>query len=816
MNWEDWSLVVRPVYPWSLPGYGLVAWGVLAALLVAITLWTYAGHPQLSRRRLLLLLSLRLAALTVALLTAIRPALSVQEQPQVPSVLLVGIDVSESMTVRDEANSQSRIEAVRRMLDKTRPLWEQLVREQNVQVYFYAVGSPDFDPSTSLYTPGLAADEKRSDYGSYLHRTYERWQAERFIRGHWLIGDGADNGQRYSAITEAARWARRGVPLTTFTVGEESTRSDSRDIVVTTIQCDPTPAPIKTEVTATATIHAFGFAGTRVVARLFLDDKPAVTDEFLLTQEKENKIRLTFKAPDKPGEVKIRLVVGQEREGQIIPLSGESSGDNNASETYLTVTKDGVRLLLVDRLRWETTLLLDALRSDKRFDVNVVLRQTTELPATPQERQFLDLEANAYDVVLIGNVRGGELRQIDPAFFDKLRERVLRHGLGVMFLGGEHAYYDLPDDLLPVIPAPGQLVEVVDRTTQRPLELYQMVPTEIGLDTMCRLARERSESITLWNMLNGRRSRAKLTGYNRLVRKPTGTIYAWAAPQIEPTQAGSPMPDNRHPLLVGHQIGDANRGRVLAFAAYDTYLWTSLGQPKTRQGLEIHHRFWKQCVLWLAHQEEEEGQAYVRPALRQLKTGQEQTLRVGVKKPGGQDDPEAEFTVKIVPLAPGQKEPTPEQLEQAPPEIILRDAEGARVLHRPRLPGEYYAWLTSPKKDDKGQPLRDAQGRPVLLQAAARYVVLPDVSEEMLRVNADHDFMKRLSQAFGGKALRLEDLPQALRELHQHPLAFTQSKPRYYPDWRRDQSRGFLPLWLVLFTLFLVGEWGLRRLWGLV
>lgn len=811
---DEWFLMLRPVQPWSHPWYGLVMWAGLALALAALTLWTYRGHSQLNHRRLAILLSLRLAALTIALLTALRPAVGVQEQPRYPSVLLVGIDLSESMTVRDEANNQSRIEAVRRMMEKCQSLWEELA-EHNIQTVFYAVGSPEFDPSTSLYSPALPADGARSDYGTYLYRTFERWQSERFIRGHWLIGDGADNGQRYAAAVEAARWARRGVPLTTFTVGDENTRSDARDLVVTQIQCDPSPAPIKTEVAVTAHVHAFGYAGTRVVARVFIDDQPILTDEFALTQEKDNRLRLTIKAPDKPGEAKIRVVVGQERDGQIVPLNGESSADNNASETYLTVTKDGIRLLVVDRLRWESTLLLDALRTDKRFDIQLVVRQTNDLPPTVQERQLLDLEVNAYDIVVIGNVRGSELRVLDPAFFDKLRERILRRGMGVMFLGGEHAYFEVPDDLLPVIPQPGQIVEMVDRATQRPLELYQFVPTEAGLDKMCRLAKERAESAALWNALNNRRSRAKITGYNRFVRKPTGTVYAWAAPQIEPVEAGQAMPEQRDPLLVGHQIGDANRGRVLALAAYDTYLWTSLGQPKTRRGLEIHQRFWKQCMLWLAHQEEEEGQAYIRPALRQLKVGMEQTLRIGVKKPDGLDDPEAEMTVKIVPLPPGQKEPSVELLDQTPAEVIVRDADGARVLHRPRQPGEYYAWLISPKKNEQGQPLLDPQGRPVLLQAAARYIVQPDVSEEMLRVNADHDFMKRLSSALGGKALRLEDLPQALRDLQQHSFAFAKPKPRYYPDWRRDHSRGFLPFWLALFALLLLGEWGLRRLWGL-
>ena len=44
-----------------------------------------------------------------------------QEDPKVPSVLLVGIDMSESMTVKDEVNSQTRIDAVRKVLERCQP-----------------------------------------------------------------------------------------------------------------------------------------------------------------------------------------------------------------------------------------------------------------------------------------------------------------------------------------------------------------------------------------------------------------------------------------------------------------------------------------------------------------------------------------------------------------------------------------------------------------------------------------------------------------------------------------------------------------------
>src|SRR5690606_8094492 len=110
------------------------------------------------------------------------------------------------------------------------------------------------------------ADGKRSDYGGYLNKTYEKWQAERFIRGHILIGDGADNGIAFAAATEAGRWGKRSVPLATFTVGSDSTPGTARDLALVALSCDPSPAPIKTEVTVTGRVHAYGYEGSRVVA----------------------------------------------------------------------------------------------------------------------------------------------------------------------------------------------------------------------------------------------------------------------------------------------------------------------------------------------------------------------------------------------------------------------------------------------------------------------------------------------------------------------------------------------------------------------
>jgi len=70
-------------------------------------------------------------------------------------------------------------------------------------------------------------------YGTYLKQTFDRWAGERFVRGHLLIGDGADNGVLTSAPGEATRWGRRGVPITTFVVGDQNTNPDAKDLQVT-------------------------------------------------------------------------------------------------------------------------------------------------------------------------------------------------------------------------------------------------------------------------------------------------------------------------------------------------------------------------------------------------------------------------------------------------------------------------------------------------------------------------------------------------------------------------------------------------------
>lgn len=811
MSSTDYFFSSRLAYPWSEYPLGGPALAIVAILLVGITLWTYLGHPNASRLRVAIVLVLRLLALIVALLTAVRPSVGIQEQPKVPSTLLVGIDLSKSQTVKDEFNNLSRIEATRKVLERCQPTLDELRDEQGINVVFYRFGPPDFNEATFRYEPTMPAEYERSDYGTYLNRTHDRWIGERFLRGHLLIGDGADNGVAFSAVNEARKWSRLNCPIHTFVNGTPNPPSQARDLAAIALSCDPSPAAIKNDVSIKAIVNAYGFEGASVKVKAFFDDKIVIEDTVTLQKERDNEVILTTKAPEKPGEVRVRFEV------EVLP--GEVSPLNNVIETYLTVTKEGMRVLIVDTLRWEESRLRDALAPvkvmvdgkeviRKQFDLVEVIRQT-DLPPSPEELLYLDLEQQAYDVMIIGNVTARQLTTVRPDMLDLIADRVKTKGMGLIMLGGERAFGGAAD-----APDPGwdrtPLAEILPVTFTREIveeqgKSYQTIPTKRGLDHyLMRIGSDTKTSVELWMELNGGRSRSRLTGYNRIRAKPaTTTVYAWTSSEfqaIDPEKAQNPWGDG-DPLLVGHQIGDGNRGRVLAFAGFDTYLWERLGQPKTRQGVEIHHKFWRQVVRWLAHQEEDDGLVYARPEFRRLAVGAKQTIRVGIRGPDGVELKTAEFDVRVV--APGETEATASRRP-----VVADPRGGAKLPYDPMTPGEYVVIVKA-----KG---KDAAGKEFSGEARARFIAYPDVSDEMLRTNSDADFMARIASASGGRAMRLDDLPGFLKELKGQAIESVKPKPRYLPDWRRNHSKGFLPAWLVVFVLLLGTEWGLRRVWGMV
>ena len=818
MSELDLFYSAKPTFPWSVYPVGLPALALVAAVLVFVTLWTYLGHPQVSGRRLTLVLGLRLAALVVALLTALRPSVGVQEDPKVPSTLLIGVDLSESMTVRDEVNTQPRIAAVRKVLEKCEPLLEELRSEQNVNVQLYAFGDPGFAESTGKYDPAAPAAFKRSDYGAYLRRTFDRWSPEQYVRAHLVIGDGADNGQQFPAEAEAQRWRQQGKPVHTFAVGRTDIPEGMKDVAIATVSADPSPVPVKNDLVIRVVVNAYGFEGIRVPVVVEFDTgkgyEKVATETATLAKTKGNIFEVKVKAPDQPGEVKVRVEI------PVKDVPGDVSEANNKVETYLTVTKEGIRVLIVNRLGFEHALIRRALLGDKRIDLYQAIRQTDD-PPTPGEREDFDFDQRQYDVVVIGNVSAAQLTSVDPTLPAKLAERVRTKGMGLLFTGGHAAFGGTPgrpnaggwlgvkelDGILPVRLDGDPKVPADFFTGNANRFQYLPVAREAG-HYLNKVKDTEPESNKLWDTLNQLGEKSRFTGLSRLGSPiPTATVFAVASPQrtdipvpVNPLGGKEPLA----PVLVGHQIGEGNRGRVLALAAQDTYLWQKLGQPKANDGRELHARFWRQLVRWLAHQDEDEGAAFARPEFRRLPVATKQRIKVGLRAPGGADAVDPKFQVKVI--APGETEAA------SPPRNVIPDPNGGFVVpYDPRISGEYTVKVSGVGSFKEGDAMKEVKG-----DATARFIAYPETSDEMLRTAADHDYLQKLAADGGGKFHRLDELPAFLKELKGQPMEVLKPKPKFYPDWRRNNSKGFLPGWLVVFVALLGTEWALRRVWGLV
>ena len=291
-----------PAWPWSISGVGLPALAGIAIVLAGLTLWTYHGVANASARRIAIVVSLRLLALLLAILTVLRPAVTFRDDLKEPSTLILVGDRSASMTIKDEVDNKSRWVTLQRVLDTCHDELDRLHDEHNVNIVM-----AQFAEEVTEFDPHAQPDGQRTDFGRMLHTLQERYSSERRLRGLFILSDGADNGTLYPAFGEAARWRSLGCPVSTFALGQENTPTDQRDIAVRALTPEPSPLPVKGKLTVHATIDARGFENREVQLRLLLDDKEVKVQAARLPKSAGNEIEMTVDGPATPGEVKVTL-----------------------------------------------------------------------------------------------------------------------------------------------------------------------------------------------------------------------------------------------------------------------------------------------------------------------------------------------------------------------------------------------------------------------------------------------------------------------------------------------------------------------------
>jgi uncharacterized membrane protein len=753
-----------PLWPWSTSGIGVTAAAIAALLLVGLTVWTYSGVAGASPGRVLSMIALRLTALALALMMLFRPSLASKEDARIPSTLIIVGDDSESMTIQDEVGPQSRWDYLRRLLAEAEPILQKLRDEHNVAIVRYR-----FSEDIAEYDSSGKAEGKRTDTGQALQSLFNIHGRDNNLRALLLLSDGADNGTRYQPLVEAARWRTIPCPIHTFGLGKPTTGDRQRDIAFADIVPVPSPVAIKGKLTVKGYLDAPGFEQTDVTVRLLVDDKEvAAKKNVRLDKAQKNEVTIITDAPatrPKDGEIKVTLKVD--------PVEGEMTVANNEISTFVTVTQEGISVLLVDQPRFpEPQIICDALSPDPRIRLYPVWLRADELKG--DEARLFQFDKQHYDAIILGDVSARRLSGGNKEILDKIGELVREKGTGLMMMGGTDSFGNsdwAATELAKLLPVDMSAREQIDRP-------IKVEPTPAGLGRyVMRLADKAEDNRLLWNKL------PELDGITRLGNaKPTAIVLA--------VRAGT-----KEPILVGQDIG---KGRTLAFAGDTTWKWQLLGQPKTAEGVEAHARFWKQVVLWLAHQDESEGNVWVKPERRRLDAGEKLNFTLGLRGKGGVDAPEAHFEVKVMdPKGNDSTVPT------------AQEGNGERgTFWKTDLKGEYRLVVRGWGKDTEGQAIPEST-------TTARFLVSQN-DVEMVRRAADHEALAKLANSGGGKFHKAEDFVRFLKDMQRLPAPQARPKTELWPDWRRSTLTPFRVLFMVAFMSVLCLEWFCRRYWGLV
>jgi uncharacterized membrane protein len=722
-----------------------------------------------SHRRVMTVLGLRLAALAMACLMLLRPSFAFRDELREPSKLFIGVDQSESMSIGDEPGPKSRWQSMIQVLAKCEPILQRLRDNHNISVVLYRFAEDAVQDEAGNLDPQASPDGKRTDFGKFLHAVYENHAAEHNLRGLIIISDGADNGTNFQPLAEAAKLRKLPCTINTFGLGKTTTANEQSDIAFTAIKAEPAPVPVKGKLTVVGTLDAPGFANTNVTIRMFIDDKEVLVQPATLLKTTGNEVRLTTDAPERPGEIKVTLKVD--------PVKGELVAENNEISTYVTVIKEGLSVLFVDKMRApEPQRICDALRDYRSIRLYTAW-QRTEAAAEDLEGQ-LELDKRRYDVIILGDLTAKRLSGGNPQILEDIAKQIKDKGTGLMMMGGYQSFGNSDwqgtpiEDLLPVkLDVSGQSDEKV-----------ALEPTPKGLGHyVMRLAAKPEANRDLWSRL------PKLDGFTRLGQEKTGTV-------VLAVRGGT-----EEPMLVGMEFG---KGRTLAFAGDTTWRWERLGQPKSTEGVDAHAHFWKQVVYWLAHQDKGEGNTQVTLDSRRLPAGGKANFTVGIVGKDGEPIPDSRsprFQVTV-------KDP---QNNEIPVPTTREEGSYRGHFWKTDIPGEYQLVARGWYRDADGKEI--SGGDP----ATTRFLVYQDDTELLIRA-ANHDFLTKLASAGGGKFHKAEDLPLFLKDLEKLPLPQAKSKADVWPDWRRHTLSGFLVWFFLMFVALLSLEWFLRRQWGMV
>jgi hypothetical protein len=667
-------------------------------------------------------LGLRLAAVLLCVLAALRPSVVIQEKKKQASSLVFLIDSSSSMKTSDEMRGHTRWATALNTLAQARSVAEKLGPNLEVKYYRFDAGLRDHRPDDPTEPDG-----QETALGTGLVETLRR-QAGKRIAAVIVLSDAANNSG-IPPLVAARRLRSQQVPVVTVGFGSENAGAGSKDIAVRDLVTAPTVF-VKNQLQARGTLVVRGFANQPIEVEMAVEgEKEPVAAQTIKVPEGTEVVPITDLKyiPQTPGEKKVTL--------RVKPKEGELLRSNNEISTFITALSGGLNVLYLQGSTptWEYKYLFRAIAAspDIQADLKVVRRPSGEKPELGDE----EFAPGRYNVYILGDLRADYLSRIQQ----KLLTAAVEKGAGLIMLGGRSSFGSggwASTELARVLPVN---IHPIDGQIE-PEGGIPFKPNNLGLDSyLFQIGSDRADSNRIWNAL------PPVTGTNQFGEpKPSAEVLAEGPGHL--------------PLMVKIETP----GRVLAFGG-ETWVWARASD----EGRLAHRKFWRQVIFWLAHREDK-GENQVKVSLDRRRIAVGQKLDVTATAHDSKNVPITDVKYEAIVERQGEgSKPEPFDIYPQP-----QGDEGRGPYFATGQPGDYKVTVVA-----------KSQGKEVG-RDSARFLVYQD-DREMENPAADLALLRQIADATGGEYLTPEQLPKYLRSLDGRMFTdyVTQTEHRVWDNW---------------------------------
>ncbi|MGQ9607761.1 MAG: glutamine amidotransferase [bacterium] len=500
-----------------------------------------------------ILITLRSIAIGLMLFCLLEPIIIAQQEIQKKGNLLILVDDSQSMSIKDQAGD-TRIESIKKILNNetvsNKNNISELSKRFNVRLYKFT------SSATNVEKFSLNADGSFTDIGNSLTKAIREWRGQP-IAGVMLITDGANN----AGVDPVTIAQQSGIPI--YTVGVGSTTS-SKDIQINRVEANPIAyvdhvLPIK------VSIKSKGYDGKEIRVSLIQENilKDIVSLK-LDSKEVEQIVNLQFK-PQQEGTINMKVSVPSEPD--------EYNKQNNSFPFLVKVIRTKLKVLYIEgRPRWEYTFLKRALQRDPNIETTFMIANKQPNTFYPiSDRRALPEKLAPYDVIILGD--------ISPAFFTREQENAIKayienYGGSLLLLAGEDSLgkggfsESSLKDLLPI-----EEPRLIKGT-------FNPILTQYGqIHPATRLSDDQIENNAIWRDLPA------IYQFYASTKVKSGSIVLLESQQ-----------ESGKPLIVFQRYG---KGIVMMFTTDNTWQWAFSGYSF---GIDDSHyrKLWSSIIRWLA------------------------------------------------------------------------------------------------------------------------------------------------------------------------------------------------------------------------